>query len=419
MMNVFKFGGASVKDAAGIRNLYEIVSGEKNNLVVVVSAFGKTTNVLEEIHNAWRTGDASFSEKYDAAAGYHLSVSDELFGEGSEFSRSLSGMFGSFYKKLLTSAPADFDHDYDMIVSMGEVWSTMIVEAYLRMRGLKTKWCDIRKLLMTDNRYREAGIIWEVSGAAVTEAFTFNDADIYVTQGFIGATATGEVTTLGREGSDYTAAVLANMLDAEEVVVWKDVPGIMNADPDWMPAAVTLEHLSYNEAVEMSFSGAKVIHPKTIKPLHNKKIPMHVRSFIDPAAGGTVISEDAPDGPMSTVFVRKEGQILISLLPKDLSFVMGDNLASLFHILASHGVKVSLVQAGAVSINICADHEEPRIGNVLEELWKDYTILFNDGAEMLTIRHSSPGAAESVTGGKEVLLSQTTRNTVRMVVRDK
>ncbi len=411
--------GASVKDAAGIRNLYDIVSRERNNLVVVVSAFGKTTNALEEIHNAWRTGDASFRGKYDTLTGYHLAVSDELFGQGSEYSRSLGGMFASFYHKILNTAPADFDHDYDMIVSMGEVWSTMIVETYLRMRGLKTKWCDIRKLLMTDDRHREAGIIWEVSLAAVAEAFTFNDADIYVTQGFIGATATGEVTTLGREGSDYTAAVLANMLDAGEIVVWKDVPGIMNADPDWMPAAVTLEHLSYNEAVEMSFSGAKVIHPKTIKPLHNKKIPMHVRSFIDPDAAGTVISEYAPDGPMSTVFVRKEGQILISVLPKDLSFVMGDNLATLFHMLASHGVKVSLVQAGAVSINICADHEEPRISNLLEELRKDYTILFNDGAEMLTIRHSGPGAAESVTGGKEVLLSQTTRNTVRMVVRDK
>ncbi len=419
MMNVFKFGGASVKDAAGIRNLYDIVSGEINNLVVVVSAFGKTTNALEEIHKAWRADDASFKEKYDGAAAYHLAVSDELFGKGSEFSRSLSGMFDLFYRKLLNTAPAEFDHDYDMIVSMGEVWSTLIVEAFLRESGLRTRWCDVRKLLVTDNRHREAGIIWDASCEAVKEALNFNDADIYVTQGFIGATASGEVTTLGREGSDYTAAVLANMLDAGEVVVWKDVPGIMNADPDWMQAAVTLKHLSYNEAVEMAFSGAKVIHPKTIKPLHNKNIPMHVRSFIDPDAGGTVISENAPDGPMSTVFVRKEGQILISVLPKDLSFVMGDNLASLFHILATHGVRVSLVQAGAVSINICADHEEPRISNVLEELRKDYTILFNDGAEMLTIRHSSPGAAESVTGGKEILLSQTTRNTVRMVVRDK
>lgn len=419
MMNVFKFGGASVKDSAGIRNLYDIVSGERNNLVVVVSAFGKTTNALEEIHKAWRTGDASFRVKFDGVSEYHLAVSDELFGQGSEFSRSLSGMFDLFYRKLLNTAPAEFDHDYDMIVSMGEVWSTVIVEAYLRESGLRTSWCDIRKLLVTDNRHREAGIIWDASCEAVKDAFTFNDADIYVTQGFIGATASGEATTLGREGSDYTAAVLANMLDAGEVVVWKDVPGIMNADPDWMQAAVTLRHLSYNEAVEMAFSGAKVIHPKTIKPLHNKKIPMHVRSFIDPDAGGTVISENAPDGSMSTVFVRKEGQILISVLPKDLSFVMGDNLASLFHILATHGVRVSLVQAGAVSINICADHEEPRISNVLEELRKDYTILFNDGAEMLTIRHSSPGAAESVTDGKEILLSQTTRNTVRMVVRDK
>jgi aspartate kinase len=419
MMNVFKFGGASVKDAAGIRNLYDIVSSENTRLVVVVSAFGKTTNALEEIHNAWRTGDASFRGKFDAAAAYHLSVSDALFGQGSELGRSLSTMFDSFYRKLLNTAPAGFDHDYDMIVSMGEVWSTVIVEAYLRMRGLKTKWIDIRKFLKTDDRYRDAGIIWEDSREAVKGAFAFYDADIYVTQGFIGATVSGEVTTLGREGSDYTAAILANILDAGEVVVWKDVPGIMNADPDWMPAAVTLRHLSYNEAVEMTFSGAKVIHPKTIKPLHNKKIPMHVRSFIDPDARGTIISEDAPEGPMSTVFVRKEGQILISVLPKDFSFVMGDNLASLFHTLASHGVKVSLVQAGAVSINICADHEEPKINNVLEELRKDYTILFNDGAEMLTIRHSSPGAAESVTIGKEVLLSQTTRNTVRMVVRDR
>jgi aspartate kinase len=419
MMNVFKFGGASVKDAAGIRNLCDIVSGEKNNLVVVVSAFGKTTNALEEIHNAWRTGAKAFREKYDAAAGYHLAVSDELFGKGSEFCRSLSGMFDLFYRKLLNTSPAEFDHDYDMIVSMGEVWSTVVVEAYLQMKGLKSRWCDIRKLLVTDNRHREAGIIWEASREAVKGAFTFNDADIYVTQGFIGATAYGEATTLGREGSDYTAAVLANMLDAGEVVVWKDVPGIMNADPDWMQAAVTLKHLSYNEAVEMAFSGAKVIHPKTIKPLHNKKIPMHVRSFADPGAAGTVISEDAPDGPMSTVFVRKEGQILISVLPKDFSFVMGDNLASLFHILASHGVRVSLVQAGAVSINICADSQEPKISNVMEELRKDYTILFNDGAELLTIRHSVPGAVESVTDGKEILLSQSTRNTVRMVVRDK
>lgn len=418
-MKVFKFGGASVKDAAGIRNLCNIVSRETGKLVVVVSALGKTTNALEEINNEWRAAGESLKKKYDELAGAHLSITNELFGKESEVSVLLQEMFRTFFTNILDRRPGDYDHDYDMIVSTGEIWSTVIVEAFLRRSGLNCKWIDIRSVLRTDGRFRDAGIMWEPAEEATTGTFTFNDADIYVTQGFIGATASGEATTLGREGSDYTAAVIANMLDAEEVVVWKDVPGIMNADPDWMPAAVTLEHISYNEAVEMTFSGAKVIHPKTIKPLHNKGIPMNVRSFVDPAVQGTVISGDAPEGPMTTVFVRKAEQILISLLPRDLSFVMGDNLASVFHLLAAHGVKVSLVQAGAVSINICVDHEEPKIGRVLEELGKNYTILYNDDAEMLTIRHSIAGAAESVTGGKEILLSQSTRNTVRMVVRDK
>lgn len=416
-MKVFKFGGASVRDAAGIRNLHDIVAGENDRLVVVVSAFGKTTNALEQVHHAWRSSDSSLMSECKAVADYHMEVASGLLGAGSMELRSLAEMFSSFSSDLNVREKGEFDHDYDMIVSMGEIWSTKIVEAYLRSKGLRTKWHDIRKLFVTDNRYRDAGIIWDSTSAAVAGAFSFDDADIYVTQGFIGATSSGEVTTLGREGSDYTAAVIANVLDAERVVVWKDVPGIMNADPKWLPSAVTLPHISYNEAVEMTFSGAKVIHPKTIKPLHNKKIPMHVRSFIDRTAPGTVISEEAPDGKMVPVLVRKEGQILISVLPRDLSFVMGENLAALFKILAYQGIKVNLVQAGAVSINICADHEEPKIGKVLEKLRKDYTILYNDGAEMLTVRHSTPEAVAAVTGGREVLLSQATRNTVRMVVR--
>lgn len=416
-MKVFKFGGASVRDAAGIRNLYDIVAGENDRLVVVVSAFGKTTNDLEQVHQAWRNSDSTLLSKCKAIVDYHLEVASGLLGDNSVEVRSLAELFSSFSADLAGRKKGEFDHDYDMIVSMGEIWSTVIVEAYLRRMGLRTRWHDIRRLFVTDDRHRDAGILWDETSAAVGETFDFHDADIYVTQGFIGATSSGETTTLGREGSDYTAAVIANMLDAERVVVWKDVPGIMNADPKWIPTAVTLAHISYNEAVEMTFSGAKVIHPKTIKPLHNKKIPMHVRSFIDRAAPGTVISEEAPGGKMVPVHVRKEGQILISVLPRDLSFVMGENLALLFHILAVQGIKVNLVQAGAVSINICADHEEPRIGRVIEMLRKDYTILYNDGAEMLTVRHFTPEAVERVTGGREVLLSQTTRNTVRMVVR--
>ncbi|MEZ4996777.1 MAG: aspartate kinase [Bacteroidales bacterium] len=426
-MRVFKFGGASVRDAKGIINLFNIVSEENGRLVVVVSALGKTTNALEKLHLAWRDWKATvnslpggISEYHDIIGGisdYHFLIAENLFGKAAPEYQKLKSIFSEFGRFLQEKNPGDFDHDYDMVVSNGELWSTFIVEAYLHSRGLNSEWADARKMLITDDRHRDAGVLWEESVIAVKQRLDFIRADLYVTQGFIGSTLAGEATTLGREGSDYTAALIANMLDARDVVVWKDVPGIMNADPDWMPSAVTLPHISYHEAVEMTYSGAKVIHPKTIKPLHNKKIPMLVKSFADRAATGTLISDDAPQGDMCPVFVRKGEQMLLSLIPKDLSFVMGDNLAGLFHLLSQAGLKVNLVQTGAVSINICADHEEPKISELINHLKEDYTILYNDGAEMLTVRHCTPEAASMVTGEREVLLSQKTRNTVRLVVR--
>jgi len=418
-MIVYKFGGASVRDAAGIRNLCDLVMKEKGRLVVVVSAFGKTTNALEEVLRLWYTGDAGYREKIGALSGYHNSVITDLFGMGSEAADRINASVSGLLTRLENSVRGDYDHDYDMIVSMGEVWSTMVVEAWLRSRGLNTEWWDIRKLLVTDGRHRDAGIEWDESYHRIVTAFRNSDADVSVTQGFIGATTGGEVTTLGREGSDYTAALIANMLDAEKVVVWKDVPGIMSADPRWLSTAETISNISYNEAVEMTFSGAKVIHPNTIKPLHNKKIPMHVRSFIDHDAPGTVISEEATPGQAKPIYVRKEDQILISILPKDLSFVMGENLADVFHLFSENGVKVNMVQAGAVSINVCADNEETKIGRVLEKLRRDYTILFNDGAEMLTVRHYDGDSFQKITDGMEVLISQTTRNDLRIVTRRK
>lgn len=416
-MRVFKFGGASVRNAEGIINLFDIVSEENNRLVVVISAFGKTTNALERILAGWRHGDPETRSLVREVTEYHFSIAEQLFGAETPEMERVKGIFREFERLLDRKEPGDYDHDYDMIVSNGELWSTMIVEAYLRTRGLRSEWADARKLLVTDDRHRDAGILWDSSQCAVRERFNFSSADLYVTQGFIGATEAGEATTLGREGSDYSAALFANMLDARDVVVWKDVPGIMNADPDWMPSAVTLPHISYLEAVEMTYSGARVIHPKTIKPLHNKGIPMRVRSFADREAEGTLISEGAPQGEMCPVFVKKSGQMLLSLIPKDLSFVMGDNLAGLFHLLAQTGLKVNLVQTGAVSINVCIDHEEHRVDEIIEELKKEYTVLYNDGVEMLTVRHSTPEAAALVTGTREVLLSQKTRNTVRLVVR--
>lgn len=416
-MRVFKFGGASVRDAEGIINLYNIVAEEKDRLVIIISAFGKTTNALERLHLAWRDSDPLFQSLFREIMEYHLQVTEKLFGKMSPVLERINGIFREFTDNLKGKKPDDFDHDYDMIVSNGELWSTIIVEAYLRSRGLNSTWADARGLIITDKRHRDAGVLWEVSQNAVRETITFHDVDLYVTQGFIGATDEGEATTLGREGSDYSAAIFANILDASDVVVWKDVPGIMNADPAWMPSAVILPHVSYLEAAEMTYSGAKIIHPKTIKPLHNKKIPMLVKSFADHHGAGTIISDDAPHGDMCPVYVKKEGQILISLIPKDLSFVMGENLSRLFYLIAQSGLKVNLVQTGAVSINICVDHEEPKISEAMEEMKQDYSILYNDGVEMLTVRHCTDEAAMMVAGTREVFLSQRTRNTVRMVVR--
>jgi aspartate kinase len=416
-MIVYKFGGASVKDAGGIKNLSEIVSKEKEKLVIVVSAFGKTTNALECVLKAWYAGDASYLNELSEIRTYHFSVADQLLKGENDGKKRLAASFDSLEDKLNLTSRGEYDHDYDMIVSMGEVWSTMVVEAYLSIKGFKSCWADIRKLLLTDDRHRDANIIWSESTTRIREAFNFDNYDIYVTQGFIGCTAGGETTTLGREGSDYTAAIIANILDAGRVVVWKDVPGIMNADPKWLPGAETLKNISYNEAVEMTFSGAKVIHPKTIKPLHNKNIPMHVRSFLDHDEQGTVISSTSASGNKVPVFVKKEAQILVSIFPKDLSFVMGDNLAGVFHYFEQCGVKVNMVQAGAVSIDVCADDDKPRIEKVIRELGKEYKILYNEGVEMLTIRHFQPDSIRKITQDAEILISQETRTSVRFVVR--
>jgi aspartate kinase len=276
---------------------------------------------------------------------------------------------------------------------------------------------DIRKCLLTDDRYRDANILWNESSGLVQTAFDFTKYPMYVTQGFIGATVAGQSTTLGREGSDYSAAIIANILDAESVTVWKDVPGLLNADPKWLPDASTLEEISYKEAVEITFSGAKVIHPKTIKPLHNKNIPLYVRSFINPDEKGTVIKADAMLKKVMPVFIRKENQILISILPKDFSFMMGDNLSRIFYTFIMHGIKVNLVEASAVSIDVCVDDERPKVESLLVDLTTEYSAFYNENVEMLSIRHYTPEAIERITSGRDIMLEQRTRSTVRFVVK--
>jgi aspartate kinase len=416
-MKVYKFGGASVKDAAGIKNLAKIVKTESDNLVIVVSAFGKTTNALEKVLKAWISGDGEYKSFLDDVYAAHLAVIMDLFGHDSDLKVKIDVSFALLQDYLMTSTKGEYDFEYDQVVSNGELWSTLIVAEYLKLNFQNVEWCDIRKILLTDDRYRDANVLWTESTKRIRNTFDFKKKKIYITQGFIGGTFAGQTTTLGREGSDYTAAILANMLDAECVVVWKDVPGILNADPMWYPDAIKLDEISYKEAVEMSFSGAKVIHPKTIKPLHNKNIPLQVRSFLNPDENGTVIKADVILRKVIPVFIKKEDQILISILPKDFSFVMGDNLSRIFHSFIAHGIKVNLVEASAVSIDVCVDDERSKVESLIADLKIEYSAVYNENVEMLSIRHYTAEAIDRITVGREILLEQRTRSTVRFVVR--
>jgi aspartate kinase len=416
-MKIYKFGGASVSDATGIKNLTKIVSQESDNLAIVVSAFGKTTNALEKVLKAWLGNDEKYKNLLDEVYIGHLSVIRDLFGMDSEAEGRIDVSFALLNDYLLTSEKGQYDFEYDQVVSYGEIWSTIIVAEYLKKNFENVEWCDIRECLLTDDRYRDANVLWNESTLRIRSVFHFRGVRIYITQGFIGGTAAGHTTTLGREGSDYTAAILANMLDAEYVVVWKDVPGILNADPKWLTDTKKLDEISYREAVEMTFSGAKVIHPKTIKPLHNKNIPLYVRSFLAPEGTGTVIKADVTFRKAVPVFIKKEDQILISILPKDFSFVMGDNLSRIFHSFTAHGIKVNLVEASAVSIDVCVDDERTKVDILINDLKSEFAAVYNEKVEMLTIRHYTPEAIEQITNGREKLLEQKTRSTVRFVVR--
>jgi aspartate kinase len=416
-MKVFKFGGASVKDAAAIRNLGEIISKSDLPLVIVVSAFGKTTNALEEVVNAKFEDQGNFSLLLKKIFENHLSVINDLDLKDDEMMRVIQETYNKVNDYLLHEKATDYDREYDQVVSAGELWSSMIVSSWLNRQGFNCQWVDIRDVMITDRRFRDANILWSESETRMKNVFRDKEGGLYLTQGFIGGTEDGLNTTLGREGSDYTAAVIANMINASEVQVWKDVPGVLNADPKWIDDAVVLEYLSYKEAVEMSFSGAKVIHPKTIKPLHNKGIPLIVRSFLESEVEGTLIIGEEPEHLKMPVFIRKQDQILISILARDFSFAIGDNISRILGLFYDYGIKANMVQASAVSVAVCADDDGRRIRKLISELEKYYVVIYNTGVEMLTIRQYTPEAIMKVCGNREMLVEQRTRRTVQFVVK--
>lgn len=418
-IRVFKFGGASVKSAEGIRNLASIIRKfNSERVVVVVSAMGKTTNALEKILSASLNSDNSLISELSTLKSYHYGVAEDLIGaDRSHFIFSeLDRLFAELEVKLAVKPTDGYDFCYDQIVSFGELMATKIVSIYLNHCGIANRWVDARSCILSDNSYREGIIDFTTSKYLCQKAFNFEGESRYVTQGFIAGTPSGTTTTLGREGSDYTAAILANLLDAKDVTIWKDVEGVLNADPKIFKNTCKLDFVSYQEAIELAYCGAQIIHPKTIKPIQNKQIPLFVKSFINPDTLGTQIAHSESLLKLPPVLVLKQKQVLISLTPHDFSFVIEDSLSKIFAILYKHRVKVNLVQNSAISFSVCVDEEKYRLPKAMEELQVDFTVRYNSNLELLTIRHYTQVAIEEQVGDKIVYLQQRTRSTARFVM---
>ncbi|AYL96506.1 aspartate kinase [Mucilaginibacter celer] len=418
-MLVFKFGGASVKDAAGVANLANVVKQYTDKqLLIVVSAMGKTTNALEKLTKAYMEQDEEMYMIFDEIKAYHYNILSELFETGHPVFDEVANTFVEVDWAIEDEPHDSYDFVYDQIVSIGELVSTRIVAAYLNKEGVKSKWLDVRGYIHTDNTYREGIVDWDKTKASISKEIpALLEKSIVVTQGFLGGTSENFTTTLGREGSDYTASIFTACLGAESVTTWKDVPGILNADPKHFADTVKFDELSYTEAIEMTYYGASVIHPKTIKPLQNAKIPLLVKPFTDPSAPGTVIKEDGQNSFVKPIIIIKQNQVLLSVSAKDYSFVTEDHLSDVFRLFAQNHIKVNVMQTSALSFSVCFDWNEERFGKLLVSLKQDFKVKYNDGLTLITTRHYAAGTISELTEGKTVLLEQVSRNTAQVVVK--
>ena len=420
---VFKFGGASVKNVEAVKNVASIIQKfPNNNLAVVISAMGKTTNAFEWLMNTWYHQPEKNKEALNVIVNFHNEILWELFPDKNhQIYIDFNECICQIENRLDKGHSDNYDYDYDQIVSYGELISTKIVAAYLNEIGCDTEWIDARKTVRTDNSYREGKVDWNTTEKLVNSKIESNPniRKVYITQGFIGHTPEGITTTLGREGSDFSAAILAYCLNADSVTIWKDVPGVLNADPKWFDNTIKLDKISYREAIELSYFGATIIHPKTIKPLENKRIPLYAKSFVNPDKEGTVIQKSEDFDTLVPSFIFKVKQILISITPKDFSFIIEENLGELFNLFASKNIKIHLMQNSALNFSVCTDMNERKIPALIDQLSENYLVKYNENVELVTIRHFDEATIERVTTNKHIYVDQRTRNTVRMVMRDK
>jgi len=421
-MKVFKFGGASVKTAEAVKNVGEVIKLHPDDLIIILSAMGKTTNNLEKVVESYLNKDGNVEQNLQVVKDFHTNILNELFeNKKHPIFNEVHNTFVEIEWEIEEDAVRGYDYVYDQIVSVGEVLSTKIVSAYLNLNGLKNKWQDVRNLIQSDNTHRNANIDWELTEQLIQKdvapQFNTEGQTIIITQGFIASSSELFTTTLGREGSDFTAGILAYCSNAESVTIWKDVPGMLNADPKWFDDTIKLDNISYLEAVELAYYGASVIHPKTIKPLQNKKIPLYVKSFVSPKDCGTLINNETKKDAAIPSFIFKMNQVLISISAKDYSFVMEDSLSHIFGAFSKFGVKINLMQNSAISFSACVDFDKQKTIQLIDELKKSYKILYNDKLELVTIRHYDQKTIDRVTSEKDIIVEQKSRNTARFIMK--
>ncbi len=419
-MKVFKFGGASVKNADAVRNISDILRPYADEeLLIVVSAMGKTTNALELLTKAYYNNDEETRTKlFNEIKAFHDEVIKNLLNDSlSHTYDDIENLFIELDCELEGPPEGSYDCIYDQIVSYGEIFSSRIISAFLNESGIRNRWMDARNFIITDNTYRDGKVDWKTTESLIGNKLKpILKKQMVITQGFIGKSKDNHTITLGREGSDYTAAIFAFGLKAESVTIWKDVAGVMNADPKKFADAVKLNALSYPKAIEMAYYGATIIHPKTIQPLQSKNIPLFVKSFVNPSDIGTEVGVSKQMDEHIPTFISKSNQLLISISSKDFSFIVEDNLSNIFLVFARNKVKINLMQNSAISFSVCIDYEDEKTDKMLSELELDYNIKTNSELELLTITNHSDELLKQLLEGRKLYIEQKTRNTLQFVL---
>ncbi|MGC1205446.1 MAG: aspartate kinase [Flavobacteriaceae bacterium] len=421
-MQVFKFGGASIKDANGVKNLASVLQkvGYKNTLIVV-SAMGKTTNAIELVIKNYFENKAELQSSIQEVKKYHNAILLDLFApdshrdENHSAFKNVSNLFNELSRFFKTNKSPDYNFVYDQTIGFGELVSTTIISDYLNFIGLRNNWIDVRDYIKTDSYYRRANINWDETQNLIST--NFDKKTLNITQGFLGSDTNNFTTTLGREGSDYTAAIFAYCLNAESVTIWKDVPGVLNADPRYFENAQLLNKISYREAIELAFYGASVIHPKTLQPLQGKEIPLFVKSFLNPENSGTKISKAATLNPLIPCFIVKKNQILISLSSLDFSYIVEENISEIFNLLHQYKMKVDVIQNSAISFSVCIDNIYNNLEKLLLHLKAKFKVTCHKNVSLYTIRHYNENSITQIETGKTVLLKQLTQETIQVVTK--